>query len=134
MNLYEAFERNLVDEAKEFPLSDTAYISLIPVGGDKARRAFERMMEPYSPRLNAGGKLTEEENKSLNVRFYAEIIIKGWRGLKDREGKEIKFSVDAAKALLSDEKLQGFFALIVRMATNDAAFEAARTEEDEGNS
>lgn len=134
MNLYEAFERNLVDEAKEFPLSDTAYISLIPVGGDKARRAFERMMEPYSPRLNAGGKLTEEENKSLNVRFYAEIIIKGWRGLKDREGKDIKHSVDAAKALLSDEKLQGFFALIVRMATNDAAFEAARTEEDEGNS
>jgi hypothetical protein len=134
MDLYEAFERNLVDEPKEFPLSDTAYITLLPVGGDKARRAFERMMEPYSPRLNAGGKLTEEENKALNIKFYAEYVIKGWRGLKDREKKDIKYSVEAAKTLLADEKLQGFFALIIRMASNDAAFEAARAEEDEGNS
>jgi hypothetical protein len=134
MDLYEAFERNLVDEAKEFPLSDTGYITLLPVGGDKARRAFERMMEPYSPRLNAGGKLTEEENKQLNVKFYSEYVIKGWRGLKDREKKEIKYSVEAAKKLLSDERLQGFFALIIRMASNDSAFEAARAEDDEGNS
>lgn len=134
MNLYEAFERNLVDEGKEFPLSDTAAITLMPVGGDKARRAFERMMEPYSPRLNAGGKLTEEENKNLNVRFYAEVIIKGWKGLKDKDDKEITFSVENAKKLLSDDKLASFFALIIRMASNDAAFEAARAEEDEGNS
>lgn len=133
MNIFEAFERNLVDEGKEFPLSDVAHITLLPVGGEKARRAFERMMEPYGPRLSAGGKLTEEENKQLNVRFYAEHIIKGWRGLKDRENKEIKFSVDAAKALLSDEKLAPFFALIIRMASNDAAFEAARDEADAGN-
>jgi hypothetical protein len=134
MNLYEAFERNLVDEGKEFPLSDTANITLLPVGGDKARRAFERMMEPYSPRLNAGGKLTEEENKSLNVRFYSEVIIKGWTGIQGRDGENIPFTADNAKKLLSDEKLAGFFALIIRMASNDAAFEAARAEEDEGNS
>jgi hypothetical protein len=134
MNLYEAFERNLVDEAKEFPLSDTAAIKLIPVGGDKARRALERLMEPYSPRLNAGGKLTEEENKQLNVRFYAETVIKGWTGIKGRDNEDIAFSVENAKKLLSDEKLAPFFSLIIRMATNDAAFEAARAEEDEGNS
>lgn len=133
MNIFEAFERNLIDEAKEFPLSDTAFISLLPVGGEKARRAFERMMEPYSPRLNAGGKLTEQENKDLNVRFYAETVIKGWRGITDREGKEIPFTVENAKMLLSDKKLEGFFALIIRMAANDAAFEAARAEEDAGN-
>jgi hypothetical protein len=133
MNLYEAFERNLIDEGKEFPLSDTAHITLLPVGGDRARRAFERMMEPYSPRLNAGGKLTEQENKDLNVRFYAETVIKGWRGLTDREGNEIPFNKENATKLLSDEKLQSFFALIIRMASNDAAFEAARAEEDEKN-
>ncbi len=134
MNLYEAFERNLVDEPKEFPLSDKSFITMLPVGGDKARRAFERMMEPYSPRLNAGGKLTEQENKDLNVRFYSEHIVKSWRGLQDRDGKEIKFSKDAAAALFADEKLQSFFALIIRMSSNDAAFEAQAAEADEGNS
>lgn len=133
MNLYEAFETNLEDTAKEFPLSDTASITLMPIAGDKSRRAFERMMEPYSVRLNAGGKLTDEENKSLNVRFYAENIVKGWKGILDREGNEIEFSVENAKMLFSDEKLTPFFALIIRMASDDASFEAKKAETDAGN-
>ena len=44
MNLYEAFEKTLVDEGKTFPLSAEASITLLPVGGDKARRKFEQMM------------------------------------------------------------------------------------------
>ena len=90
-------------------------------------------MEPYSPRLNAGGKLTDEENKQLNVRFYAETIIKTWKGIKDRDNNDIAFSPEAAKMLLSDEKLNSFFALIIRMAANDAAFEAKKAETDAGN-
>ncbi|ARK07417.1 hypothetical protein LAV_00017 [Sphingobium phage Lacusarx] len=133
MNLYEAFENTLVDEGKEFPLSDTAFITLLPMGGDKARRAFDRMMEPYSPRLNAGGKLTEEENKALNIKFYANHVILGWRGIKGKDGEELPYSKENAFSLLSDEKLARFFALIIRMAANDAAFEAERAEEDAGN-
>lgn len=133
MNIYEAFERNLDDTPKEFPLSDTASITMLPVGGEKARRAFEQMMEPYSPRLNAGGKLTDKENKDLNVRFYAEYIVKGWKGITDRDDAEIPFTVENAKKLFGDDKLAGFFALIIRMASNDAAFEAVKAEEDAGN-
>ena len=133
MNIYEAFETNLEDTAKTFPLSDTTSVTLMPIAGEKARRAFERMMEPYSVRLNSGGKLTEEENKKLNVRFYAENIIKGWTGLLDREEKEIEYSVDNCKALLSDEKLQPFFAMLIKMASNDASFEAEKFESDVGN-
>lgn len=133
MNLYEAFETNLEDTPKSFPLSEDASVTLLPIAGDKARRAFERMMEPYGPRLNAGGKLTDEENKALNVRFYSEHIIKGWKGIKGRDGEEIPFSPDNAKNLLSDEKLTSFFALLIRMASNDAAFNAKAAETDEGN-
>lgn len=133
MNIFEAFERNLIDEPKTFPLSETASITMLPTGGDKARRAFERMMEPYGPRLNAGGKLTDEENKKLNVRFYAEYIVKGWTGIKGRDKEDIPFSVENAKKLFEDEKLAGFFALIIRMSQNDEAFQSAASETDEGN-
>lgn len=133
MNIFEAFESHLVDEAKTFPLSDTASIKLLPTGGEKAKRAFERMMEPYSVRLNAGGKLTDAENKKLNVEFFANHIIKGWSGILDREGNPIEFSPAAAEALLSDPKLERFFLMIVKMASNDAAFEATREEDDAGN-
>lgn len=133
MNLYETFENNLIDEPKTFPLSEDAEITLAPIGGDKARRFFERMMEPYSARLSAGGSLTDEENKKLNIRFYAEYVVKGWKGIKDKDGAEIKFSPDTAKTLFADEKLAGFFALIVRMSQNEAAFKAEANEADEKN-
>ena len=133
MNLYETFANNLVDEAKTFPLSETASITMLPIGGDKARRAFERMMEPYSARLQAGGSLTEAENKALNIRFYADHIVKGWTGINDAENQPIEFSPERAKALFTDKRLEGFFGLIVRMSQNEAAFKAQAEEDDSGN-
>jgi hypothetical protein len=133
MNVFEAFERNLIDEPKAFPLSEDAEITMLPTGGDKAQRAFERMMEPYGPRLNAGGKLTDDENRKLNIRFYSEHIVKGWKGIKGKDKEEIPFSVENAKELFSNPKLAGFFALIIRMSQNDEAFQAASAETDEGN-
>lgn len=135
MNIYEQFaSTGLLDEPKTFPLSETAEITMLPTGGDKARRAFEKMMEPYGPRLNAGGKLTEQENKDLNVRFYSEYIVKGWKGIKGKDNEDIEFSAANAKQLFSDEKLAGFFALIIRMSQNDEGFKAASEATDEGNS
>lgn len=133
MNLYEAFESSLLDEAKTFPLSDDASITLRPTAGDKARRAFEKLMEPYSVRLNSGGELTEEENRKINVKHYANNVITGWTGMKDRAGEDIEFSAEAAEKLLSDKKLEKFFLLIVRMASNEKAFAEARAEDDAGN-
>jgi hypothetical protein len=133
MNIYEAFERNLIDEPKTFPLGDDVSITMLPTGGDKAQRAFERMMEPYGPRLNAGGKLTDEENKKLNVRFYAEHIVKGWEGIRGRDKELLPYSKENAALLFSDPKIAGFFALIIRMSQNDEAFQAASEESDEGN-
>ena len=133
MNIFDAFETNLVDEAKTFPLSDTASITLRPTGGDTAKRAFERMMEPYSVRLNAGGKLTEQENKDLNVKFFAEHIIKGWEGITDRDNNVIEFTPENAVKLLSDKKLERFFLLVIKMASDDESFGAAREEDDAGN-
>lgn len=133
MNLYEAFESSLLDEAKTFPLSDDASITLRPTAGDKARRAFEKLMEPYSVRLNSGGELTEEENRKINVKHYANNVITDWAGIKDRAGEDIAFSPEAAEKLLSDKKLEKFFLLIVRMASNEKAFAEARAEDDAGN-
>ena len=90
-------------------------------------------MEPYSVRLNAGGKLTEQENKDLNVKFFAEHIIKGWEGITDRDNNVIEFTPENAVKLLSDKKLERFFLLVIKMASDDESFGAAREEDDAGN-
>lgn len=132
MDLYGTFDVQLSEDAKTFPLSDDASIDLLPMGSEYARRQFEKMMEPYQPRLKAGGELTEEEAKKLNTRFFAEVIIKGWKGLKDKDKKDIKFTSENAYKLL--EALPRFNAMIARMAADESAFEIKKTEEDEGNS
>lgn len=131
MNLYEQFDVQVSQDAKTFPLGEKESIDLLPMGSDLAKRKFEQMMEPYQPRLNAGGKLSEDENKSLNIRFFSEVIIRGWKGLTDKEGKEIKFSVENAKNLL--EALPRFFSMIIRMASDEEAFLITTTEDSEKN-
>lgn len=133
MNIFETFANNLVDEAKTFPLSETASITMMPVGGDKGRRAFNKMMEPYAARLQAGGTLTEAENEALSKRFYAEFVVVGWEGINDADNQPIPHSVEAAKTLFNDKRLEGFFSLIVRMSQNEAAFRAQADENDSGN-
>lgn len=132
MDIYSTFDVQLSEDAKTFPLSDDASIDLLPMGSEFSRRKFEQMMEPYQARLKAGGELTEQEATKLNTRFFAEVIIKGWKGLKDKEGKDIKFSVENAFKLL--EALPRFNALIARMAADESAFQIAKVEEEVGNS
>lgn len=135
MNLYETFDTpELVDSAKEFPLSESAYITLLPLTGEKSKRYFQKLMEPYAARLKAKSELSEKEVRQLNLRHFCECVIVGWRGLKGKDGEEIPFSRDAAKTLLGDPKLAKFFDLIATMASNDAAFAEEQAIEDEGNS
>lgn len=131
MDVFAIFDKTITQDVKTFPLSEDASIDLLPMGSDLAKRKFEQMMEPYQPRLKAGGELSEEENKRLNLRFFSEVIVKGWKGLKDAEGKDIKFSAEAAAKLF--EALPRLFALVVRMASDEEAFSAAREEDEAKN-
>lgn len=142
MNIYEQFDVQVSQDAKTFPLDENSSIDLLPMGSELAKRKFESMMEPYQPRLNAGGKLTEEENKRINLKFFSEVIIVGWKGLREtptaeekaagKPGKEIKYTPENAFKLL--EALPRFFALVVRMASDEEAFTIQKNIEDEGNS
>lgn len=132
MDLYATFDKQVSQDAKTFPLSDTASIDLYPMASDFARRKFDQLMEPFQARIKAGGELSEAEASKINLRFFAEVIIKGWRGLKDKDGKDIKFTPENAQKLL--EALPRFTAMIARMAADESAFEIKQTEEDVGNS
>jgi len=134
MNIYETFSKPaFLDSAKTFPLSETASITLLPLTGEKSKREFQKLMEPYTPRIKAGGTLTETEQKSLNLRHFSETVIVGWKGITGANNEEIKFSPEAAKSLLGDPKLESFFDLIAKMASNEAGFTEAQHQEDEGN-
>jgi hypothetical protein len=132
MNLFDAFDVQVSQDAKTFPLSEDASIDLLPLASDVAKRKFDQLMEPYQARLSAGVKLTEDENKKLNIRFFSETIVRGWVGLKDADGKDVKYTPENAAKLF--DALPRFFALVLRLASDEDAFTIQKVEDEEKNS
>ena len=134
MNPYEVkdFTKEIDDKPKRFPLSATAGITLIHMGGETAQRAFNELMRPYEARLKMGSDLTEAESKALNLSFIVDTIVKGWDDITDKDGNDVPYSREAAMAMFS--ALPRFLALVMNMAKEEDAFEKARVEEEVGNS
>lgn len=133
MNIYEAFEsKSYEEEGKWFDLGPDSAIQLLYMGSEKVRRSYENLMRPYAQRQKLGLELTEEESRKVNAKFLSETLVLSWRGIKDKEGKEIKYSKEAVNALT--EALPRFTALILKIATDDTNFEKSAVEEEVGNS
>lgn len=132
MNIYETFETKAIEEeGKWFDLGPDSKIKLLYMGGEKVRRAYENLMRPFAQRDKMNIPLTEDESKSINSKFLSETLVLDWRGIKDKEGNEIKYSKDAVSALT--EALPRFTALILRIATDETNFEKELVETETGN-
>jgi hypothetical protein len=133
MNIYEAFEsKTLVDGGKWFPLSPDSEIKLLYMGSDASKRAYDNLMRSYAQRQKLGIDLTEEEATSVNVTFLSETLVLDWKGIKDKEGRDLPFSKEAVAVLC--KALPRFAALILRIATDETGFEKELVEEEVGNS
>lgn len=69
------------------------------------------------------------EQKTLEI--FCKHVLKGWEGVKDRDGKALKFSVDAAITLLSE--LDDLYADLRAQASKVSNFRAAQIEADSKN-
>jgi hypothetical protein len=142
MDLYDVFDVQVSQDAKTFPLGDGASIDLLPLSSDIAKRKFDELMDPYQSRIAAGVKLTEEENKKINLKFFAETIIRGWKGLREKPTAEqaankepgdlIPYTPENATKLF--EALPRFFAMVFKLASDEDAFAIKKTADEEKNS
>ena len=77
------------------------------------------------------GKFPPEIQARIDRQFVAEALIAGWRGINDRDGSPIPYSVDAAVLVL--EKLPNFQRDIELIANSLEAFRVETREEVAGN-
>lgn len=68
----------------------------------KTRKVNDRLYAPYQRILKAGGKLEEDTQDDINTRLLAEGVIADWKGITDKDGNKVDFSVEAAIKLLND--------------------------------
>lgn len=135
MSFYDTFttDANLEnDRGIDLDYGADGIITIHRAGG--ANRKFQRVMEgkmrPYRRRIE-NGTLENEVAERLLAEVYAEAVVVGWSGVKDRKGKDMPFSSDNAVTLLTD--LPDLFRDIQEQAGRVANFRAAEIDADVKN-
>ena len=90
------------------------------------QKRLAKMYLPYRRKIEQG-KLDPEIGQELIARALAGNILKDWKGVYTSDGKELKFSVDAAKdALQANEDLRDF---VLEQASDISNFRTEFKEE-----
>lgn len=99
-----------------------------------ANRRYQKVLNEKMElvRNNAtDGTLSDEDALRISAEVYAETIIIGWKNVKDRDGKPLKFSKENVVKVLTD--LPDFFQDIQFKANSLAQFKKKRIEADAKN-
>lgn len=132
---YEAFETDPELESGEGVTLDYGdfRITIHRAGGANRRfaRVLEAKMKPYRRQLQTG-TLDDEVAQRLLVETYAEAVVVGWKGVKDRTGKTMACTRDNVVRLFTD--LPELFRDVQEQAQSLANFRRAELEADAKNS
>lgn len=134
-SIYDLFATDAKAEAEEGLALDYGSFGRITIrragGANKGfARALEAKLRPYRRQIQAG-TLEEAVAERLLAEVYAETVLIGWQGIRDRAGQEIAFSHKAAVTLFTD--LPELFRDVQEQAQKAANFRLAEIEESAKN-
>ena len=90
----------------------------------------QKLEAPYRRKLKSG-KLPDEVNAQLMIDQLAEGVIVDWAGVRDRDGKDIPYTVDTAKAILG--KLPDLVRILGAITIQMDNFRMSKREDIAGN-
>jgi hypothetical protein len=130
MDIFAAFatDEKLEVEGKWFPLSKTASVLVARSGNPDYIKQLRAKMKDAQLDLS-GGDEADQVAEEIMIDVMAETVLKGWKGIKDKAGAAVPYSVEQARTYLRvkdfRKKVSGF----------SESFEAFRVkaEEEQGN-
>lgn len=130
MSIYSAFSTDSQAEREGITLDfgpEIGQFQIARAGGanERFKSAVRRVVGPHQRSIDMG-LIPESQARELMAECYAEAIVLGWSGVKDRDGKELVFSKQACKALLME--LPELFNVIQEEAQKMANFLQAKRE------
>ena len=137
MSIYDMYETDMAKEVEGFwhPVNKKISIKMARAGG--ANLAFSKAMEkktrPHRKRGGAfeGDEVDVELANELMKEAFAETIILDWKGITNKEGKKVAFSLTAAVKLLKD--LPDLYTELRDAAGSAANFRLEGIKDDVGN-
>lgn len=122
-------------EGKWFDLSMIAgaSVKVARTTSPSYQKALERKYRPYQKQIRKGVSLATEIHEKISVELISEELLRDWKGIPGINGKDIPFSIEIAKQLLSDPELKEFKTEISDFSEEFDAFRLNSDEELEKN-
>jgi len=137
MSIYDLYETDMAKEVEGFwhPVNKKISIKMARAGGANLvfSKAMEKKTRPHRKRGGAfeGDEVDVELATELMKEAFAETIILDWKGITNKDGKKVAFSVAAATKLLKD--LPDLYVELRDAAGSAANFRLNEIKDDVGN-
>lgn len=95
------------------------------------KRAFELFNENKIELFSKTGKFTDLDERKLMSQLIAETILIDWKGVKDQDGKEVKYTPEIGAQVLANPEMGDFLELVQTCAENEEAYRKAVLEKVE---
>ena len=96
-----------VNESAEIEGSELNYrgvaLNIARANNKNFKRMFREVLKPYKREFEKG-RMEDNVAEDLMIGCVAKTILVGWKNFKDTDGKEWKYTVQNAEALLRDDK------------------------------
>lgn len=125
-------DRDLELHGVDLPFGADRFITIRRAGG--ANRAFWNVANEIAQQIadeTTGGdttKLPQDVWEQVQIRAYAQRLVVGWRGFKDRSGADIPYTPDAFVALC--EAAPDIWDFVRAQATRRERFRRSAIEQD----
>ena len=139
MNIFDVFETNKNLETEgvwiDYELEGKVAFSIKIARAGGNNIDYLKSLETIGKKFNLQLKNDTLDALSANklmMEVYAEVIVKDWKNIKDKSGKELKCNKE--NIIMLFEKLPDFYKDIVEQAQKIATFRQKEQEENLGNS
>ena len=95
------------------------------------KRAYELFNENKIEMFSRTGKFTDLDERKLMSQLIAETILIDWKGVKDQDGKEVKYTPEIGAQVLANPEMGDFLELVQTCAENEEAYRKAVLEKVE---
>lgn len=136
-NVIDLFSAFATDNSKE----QEGTLTQLPGAGDtkfricrEGNKAYSKMLQRLVKQnravLDSKGDAAEKKSDEILVDVIASTILTGWEGKVRYQGKDLEYSKDNAKTLLSHKEFRN---TVIKVAGDMETFKAVTDEEDEKN-
>lgn len=139
MSLFDQFETNAEKEAEGVevvyaPNKDGTIPTFTLSRMGKSNKRYSKMLDkaskPYARQLQLG-TLDEATAENLFMGVFVKTVLKGWKNVRGRDGKDLPFSVENALMVL--KALPDLYEDLQDKARSAALFREETNEDDAGN-